>query len=114
MEIGRRGGEGFYQRAFRTIPRGQEVLSIAYYLDDPHFDDLTSPAAQAYDLYFAWMTDFGLGRFNEAYQPSSDWHRCGFKRLAIRARSEFHSLVSGDWQLRMPSVVQRDMDLNTL
>jgi tetratricopeptide (TPR) repeat protein len=61
--------EGFYQRAFRINPLvSQEVLSIAYYLDDPHFDDLTSPAAQAYDLYFAWMTDFGLGRYNEAYQ----------------------------------------------
>lgn len=60
--------EGFYKRAFRINPLvSQEVLSIAYHIEEIHFDDPTTPAAQAYDLYFAWLTDFGLGRYSDAY-----------------------------------------------
>jgi len=60
--------EGFYKRAFRINPLvSQEVLAIAYDIEEPKFDDPTTPAAQAYDLYLAWLTDFGLGRYSDAY-----------------------------------------------
>ncbi len=59
--------EGFYQRAFRINPLvSQEVLSVAYHFDQPKWYDPDSPQGQIYDTYFAWMDDFGMGRYLEA------------------------------------------------
>jgi len=60
--------EAFYQRAFRINPlMSQEVLTIAYKIDEVRFDDPTTPEAHAFTLYFAWLVDFGMGRYSDAY-----------------------------------------------
>jgi len=84
--------EGFYQRAFRINPLvSQEVLSVAYHFDQPHWYDPDSPQAKIYDVYFAWMDDFGMGRYAEAYH-----------RLERLAQVQFHELQQPD---RVPNFV---------
>jgi tetratricopeptide (TPR) repeat protein len=58
----------FYQRAFRTNPLvSLHVMSVAFEIEEPHFEDLTSPEYQAYDRYYAWLADIGLERYGDAY-----------------------------------------------
>lgn len=73
--------EGFYQRAFRTNPLvNLRVLGIAFDIKEPRIEDYTSPEAQAYEMYYAWFVDLGMGRYGSAYDR--------LRRLAQREFNE--------------------------
>lgn len=58
----------FYQRAFRTDPLvSLRVMGVALNIREPTILDYTSPEARAYELYYAWFVDLGLGRYRSAY-----------------------------------------------
>jgi tetratricopeptide (TPR) repeat protein len=59
--------DGFYERAFRTNPLvNLRAMSVVWEIEEPRFEDLTSPEYQAYERYYAWFFDLGLGRYRAA------------------------------------------------
>jgi tetratricopeptide (TPR) repeat protein len=59
--------DGFCARAFRTSPLvNLRAMSVVFEIEEPRFEDLTSPEYQACERYYAWFFDLGLGRYRAA------------------------------------------------
>jgi tetratricopeptide (TPR) repeat protein len=60
--------EAFYQRAIRTTPMvNLQIMGVAFEIDDPRIADMSNAEWLAYQRYYAWYVDLGLGRYRLAY-----------------------------------------------
>ena len=57
-----------YQLAFRTDPLvNLRVIRIAFEIEEPQALDMSPAEYLAYQRYFAWLVDLGMGRYGSAY-----------------------------------------------
>jgi tetratricopeptide (TPR) repeat protein len=57
----------FYQRAIRIDPMvNLQIMSVAFEIEEPTVRDFTGPEWLAYERYYAWFVDLGLGRYRSA------------------------------------------------